>query len=153
LASRDVQVAIGSLPRFFRPDAQSFAAQPKALLAADPARVESMRARLGEGPWIAISWRSLQGRDRKGLAARKSIPLERFARLGQESGAGLLDLQYGDVSAERAEFHAKHPGVLMKLEDLDTFADLEGIAAAMLACGRVVTASNVNAHVAGAIGV
>jgi hypothetical protein len=146
-------VAIGSLPRFFRPDVHSFTAQPKALLVPDPARVEAMRAKLGDGPWIAISWKSLQSGDRKGLAARKSIPLERFATLAQESGARLLDLQYGDVSAERAEFQAKHPSVLTKLEDLDTFVDLEGIAAAMIACGRVVTASNVNAHIAGAIGV
>jgi len=151
-AACDAQVAIGSLPRFFRPDVHAFAAQPKALLAPDPRRVEAMRARLGEGPWIAIAWRSVQSGDRKGLAARKSIPLERFARLAQEAGARLLDLQYGDVDAERAAFEVKHPGVLMRLEDLDTYKDLEGIVAAMQACERVVTASNANAHLAGAIG-
>src|SRR5258706_16514 len=151
-AACDAQVAIGSLPRFFRPDVHAFAAQPKALLAPDPRRVEAMRARLGQGPWIAIAWRSVQSGDRKGLAARKSIPLERFARLAQEAGARLLDLQYGDVDAERAAFEVKHPGVLMRLEDLDTYKDLEGIVAAMQACERVVTASNANAHLAGAIG-
>jgi len=86
------------------------------------------------------------------MAARKSIALEHFARLAQSTGARLLDLQYGDVAAERAAFEAKHPGVLVRLDDLDTYANLEGIAAAMQACERVVTASNANAHLAGAIG-
>ncbi len=151
-ASCDAQVAIGSLPRLFRRDLASFASQPRALLTPDPARVEEMRSRLGEGRWIAISWRSLQKGDRRALAERKSIPLERFARFAEETGARLLDLQYGDVSAERAAFQEKHPGVLVRFEDLDTYADLEGIAAAMQACERVVTASNANAHIAGAIG-
>jgi ADP-heptose:LPS heptosyltransferase len=42
--------------------------------------------------------------------------------------------------------------VLHRLEGLDTHDDLEGVIAAIAACDRVVTASNVTAHLAGAIG-
>ena len=151
-ATCDHELPMGSLAALFRPDAASFAAQPHALLQPDAARVEAMRARLGAGRWIAISWRSLQGGERHALAERKSIPLEAFASLALVEGVRLLDVQYGDVDAERAAFMQRHPGLLTRLEDLDTYADLEGAAAAMAACERVITASNATAHLAGATG-
>lgn len=150
-AECDREIAIGSLPGVLRPDAASFAAQPRALLAPDEGRVAHFRDRLGAGRWIAISWRSLQPSERRALGDRKSIPLERFAALAQ-SGARLLDVQYGDAAAEREAFVRAHPGLLTRLEDLDPYADLEGVAAAMAACESVVTASNVTAHLAGATG-
>jgi hypothetical protein len=157
----DFQVPLGSLPALFRADAASFARQPQALLVPDPARVREMRERLGPpgspawggpGPLIAISWRSLQKGGRRGLAERKSIPLAHFASLAKARGARLLDLQYGDVQEERAEFDAAHPGILTRIEGLDTFHDLEGVLAAIAASDGVVTASNVTAHLAGALG-
>jgi hypothetical protein len=38
------------------------------------------------------------------------------------------------------------------LPDLDLYGDLEGVAALAAACDLVITASNVTAHVAGALG-
>jgi Flp pilus assembly protein TadD len=151
-AGCDRQVPLGSLPGLFRPTLESFGRQPAALLRADPARVEEMRARLGPGRWIAVAWRSLQKGDRQPIGERKSIPLETFAGLAGAGGARLLDLQYGDVDAERAEFHARHPGALTRIEGLDTKDDLEGVLAAIEACERVVTSSNALAHLAGALG-
>lgn len=152
-AGCDHHLPLGSLPGLFRPDTASFQAQPQSILVAEPDRVRQCRAALGPGPVIAISWRSLQKGGRRGLGERKSIPLEHFALLAQRTGARLLDLQYGDVQEERARFQARNPGVLVGLEGLDTFNDLEGVAAAIVACGRVVTSSNVTAHLAGALGV
>ncbi len=151
-SSCDAQVPIGSLPMLFRADRASFARQPRALLRPDPRRVDEARARLGPGRWVAISWRSLQKGPRRSLAQRKSIPLEAFAAFAQASGARLLDVQHGDVDAERAQFMARHPGVLARLEGLDAWHDLEGVAAAIAACDRAVMASNATAHLAGAIG-
>lgn len=146
------QLAIGSLGAMYRPDRASFARQPRALLRADPQRVAQMRALLGDGRFIGISWRSLQPRDRGGVAARKSAPLESFAQLAHASQARLVDLQYGDVDEERAAFDAAHPGLRVPIAGLDTFGDLEGLLAAIEACDRVVTTSNVTAHLAGTIG-
>ncbi|MGE5095052.1 MAG: tetratricopeptide repeat protein [Betaproteobacteria bacterium] len=146
------EIPIGSLPGLFRRDLASFDRQPAALLRPDADRVADMRARLGEGRWIGISWRSLQRAERRTLGERKSIALEEFAALAVP-GVRLLDLQYGDVEEERRAFMQRHPGMLARLEDLDAYADLEGVAAAMAACECVVTASNVTAHLAGALGV
>ena len=152
-ASCAAQLPIGSLPSLYRTDRASFARQPARLLAADPKRVEEMRAHLGAGRWIAIAWRSFQKGLRAGLAARKSIPLELFARLAVARDARLVDLQYGDAAEERAAFDAAHPGLLVRIPGLDAFSDLEGVLAAIEAAGEVVTASNVTAHLAGAAGV
>ena len=152
-AGCDFQVPLGSLPLLFRGTVASFEAQPSALLQSDPARVEATARALGGQRAIAISWRSLQGGARRALAARKSVPLETFAALATREGARLLDLQYGDVDEERRAFDARHPGVMLRLEDLDAREDLEGVAAALVACGRLVTTSNATAHLAGALGV
>jgi len=150
-AACERQLPIGSLAAMLRPDAASFARQPHALLQPDGARVEALRERLGEGRWIAVSWRSLQRGEREGLAQRKSFPLQALAALAR-AGVRLLDVQYGDVEAERAAFERAHPGLLTHFDDLDAYADLEGVAAAMAACEGVVSVSNVTAHIAGAIG-
>jgi tetratricopeptide (TPR) repeat protein len=153
LASCDTQVALGSLGRLYRPDRSSFTRQPARLLRADPRRVQAIRGQLGAGPCIAISWRSVQKGLRAGLGARKSIPLESFALLARARGARLVDVQYGDVDAERAAFEAAHPGVLLRPRGVDPFSDLEGVLAVLEACGEAVTASNAVAHLAGAAGV
>ncbi|MEO5692239.1 MAG: tetratricopeptide repeat protein [Usitatibacter sp.] len=148
-ASCDRQLAMGSLPQLMRPNLESFKAQPAALLAADPVRAQAFSERLGAGPLIGISWRSFQLRARARVARAKSAPLAAFAGLSRK--VHLLDLQYGDTSAERADF-ARAGGRLERLEDLDLYSDLDGVLAAIEACDRVVTTSNVTAHFAGALG-
>jgi tetratricopeptide (TPR) repeat protein len=151
-AACDYELPMGSLPGLFRRDVASFAAQPRALLSADARRMTAIREQLGRGRVIGISWRSLQKGGRRALGERKSIPLEHFAPLAQATGARLLDLQYGDVTAEREQFAARHPGVLVQIDGLDLHDDLDGVAAAIACCDRVVTSSNVTAHLAGALG-
>jgi hypothetical protein len=102
---------------------------------------------------VAISWRSLQRGARESRGARKSAPLAAFATLARRTGARLVDVQYGDVEAERSAFEREHPGVLVRLPGLDAFSDLEGVMAAIEACGSVETTSNVIAHLGGALGV
>ena len=152
-ASCRAQLGIGSLALMYRRDRASFARQPAQLLRADPMRVKAIGDELGEGRFIAIAWRSAQAGLRSGLAARKSIPLELFARLAKARGARLVDVQYGDAVQERAAFDAAHPGMRIALRGFDAFNDLEGVIAAIAACGEVVTSSNVTAHLAGAAGV
>lgn len=152
-AGCELQIPMGSLPRLFRRDLASFDLQPAALLRPDPARVEAMRHAIGGERAIAISWRSPQAGSRRALGERKSLPLESFAALASRESARLVDLQYGDLDEERRAFDARHPGVLLRLAGLDAREDLEGLAAALAACGRLVTASNATAHLAGALGV
>lgn len=152
----DAHIPLGSLPRLFRPSLASFAAQPRALLAADPGRARAFREELDRTvaapkppPLVGISWRSFQPSVRGELGKRKSATLASF--LGLSPGARLLDLQYGDTDAEREEF-ARAGGRLARLEGLDLFNDLDGLIAAIEACDVVVTTSNLTAHLAGSIG-
>jgi tetratricopeptide (TPR) repeat protein len=149
----DAHIPLGSLPRLLRPALESFAAQPPALLAPDPARAAAYRERVvaapGSGPIVGISWRTFQPKVRGELGRRKSASLEAFRGLAQD--ARLVDLQYGDTAAEREAF-ARAGGRLARLDDLDLFNDLDGLIAAIAACDLVVTTSNVTAHLAGAIG-
>ena len=148
-ASCDRQIAAGSLARWLRPSLASFAAQPRALLAADTPRARQYRDRLGEGPAAGISWRSFQARTRARVARDKSAPLAAFGRLARTHR--LLDLQYGDTAAERAAF-AQRGGQIEHFDDLDLFNDLDGVLAAIEACDVVVSTSSVTAHLAGALG-
>jgi tetratricopeptide (TPR) repeat protein len=147
------QLAVGSLPRLLRRDAASFDAQPPHLLAAEPARVDAYRARLAAPGkrTVAISWRSFQPKGRGYLQGKKSARLAAFAALASRDDLRLVDVQYGDTAAERAQFAAAG-GQLARLEDLDLFNDLDGVLAAIAACDLAITTSNVTAHLAGALG-
>ena len=152
-AGCDRHAAMGTLAGLLRPSSASFAGQPDALLAADPARAAAYRDRLhaiGTRP-IGISWRSFQPSTRGYVERKKSAPLAAFKALSQAGDLGLLDLQYGDTAAEREAF-AREGGRLARLEDLDLFKDLDGVMAAIAACDAVLTTSNVTAHLAGALG-
>jgi tetratricopeptide (TPR) repeat protein len=149
-AACDFELPFGSLPRYLRRNVDAFARQPRALLRADAERSSAIRARIGEG-CIGVSWRSFQAAARRRYEVAKSMPLEALGAFA-EAGVRLLDLQYGDVAAEREEFARRHGSVLAHLDDLDAFNDLEGMLAAIDACAAVVTTSNVTAHLAGAIG-
>jgi tetratricopeptide (TPR) repeat protein len=148
----EAHIPVGSLGRMLRPTVESFADQPQALLAADGARAAEFSRRLGPRPGtpiVGVSWRSFQPKARGELGRRKSASLQDLAALSQR--ARLVDLQYGDTSAEREAFAAAG-GKLERLDGLDLFNDLDGLLAAISACDLVVTTSNVTAHLAGAIG-
>ncbi len=145
-------IPVGSLPLLLRPTLESFARQPRALLAADAPRAALLRARLpAAARVIGISWRSFQPKDRGRVQRKKSAGLEAFIALSRRDELCLLDLQYGDTAAERAAF-ARAGGRLQRHADLDLFADLDGVLAAIEGCDAVVTTSNVTAHFAGALG-
>jgi tetratricopeptide (TPR) repeat protein len=153
-AGCDRHVSTGSLGRLLRPTRESFAAQPRALLAADPARRAAYRERLAEEGrrLVAISWRSFQPRFRGFLQGKKTAPLEAFAPIAARADVRLLDVQYGDTVEERAAFAAKHGDAIRRLDELDLYNDLEGVLAAIDACDLVLTTSNVTAHFGGVLG-
>ena len=63
-----------------------------------------------------------------------------------------IDLQYGDTSEERAAVERELGVRVENLPDIDNKEDIDGLAALISACDRVVTVSNTTAHLAGALG-
>jgi tetratricopeptide (TPR) repeat protein len=152
LPQEDVQAqtSIATLGRFLRPSLQSFPRRERGYLTADPARTVDLRARLAAGgkKVVGVSWRS--GNPKTGHS--KSAQLIDFSPILELEGIRFVDLQFGDTSEERAQVERATKVAVTKLEEIDNTKDIDGLAALMSACDAVVTISNTNAHLAGALG-
>jgi tetratricopeptide (TPR) repeat protein len=142
----------GSLPGLFRTTPESFAAQPAKLLAARGDRVAHYRHRLasaGEGPKVAISWRSAR---KNHLGPTKSARLSDFAPVLKLPGVLFHDVQYGDTAGERRAVEEAVGVRLTRFDEVDYYNDLEELLAILEASDLVITTSNATAHFAGALG-
>ena len=63
-----------------------------------------------------------------------------------------IDLQYNDTSIERDKFYKESGIKITKIDAVDNFNDLNGITSLIDICDFVITVSNTNAHISGAIG-
>jgi tetratricopeptide (TPR) repeat protein len=150
-AKFDCQANIGRLGLFLRTSAQAFATTGPHMKA-DLDRVAAFRERyaaLGSGPRIGIAWRSASPTHR-----RKSLTLEHFAPLfAALPHATFISLQYGDTAEELAEARTRHGVSIFHDNTFDNWSDLDGLAAQIASLDHVVTVSNLNVHLAGALGV
>jgi len=142
-----VHCASGDLGRWLRPDMAAF--PPHAgYLRADPARVAALRSALGGGRLVGLAWSSRQARNRR----FKGLDLAALAPALARPGVTLVDLQYGDTTAERAALAAAGTH-LRRVAEIDPLVDLDGFAALVAAMDAVVSVSNTTVHVAGGLGV
>ena len=144
------QEPIAGLGRYFRKRWEEFPRRDRGYLVADEARVRALRARIGgDGRLvIGLSWISKAPVG----GAQKSARLADFSGLLRAPGYRFVDLQYGDTRAERDAIERDLGVRVERLADIDNTNDLDGLAALMGACDAVVTVSNTNAHLAGALG-
>jgi len=147
----DLQIPVGDLGRLFRHSVADFLQHRNAFLKADVARNARMRQAIAAAAGeriCGISWRSVHpefGKD-------KSIPLAELRPLLETPGWRFVDLQYGDTAAERAMLKSETGIDIAHIDDLDMVRDIDGLAALIGACDTIVTISNTNAHIAGALG-
>jgi len=146
----DEHISLASLGRVLRLSVDDFSKTPHPYLNADTQRTESLRQALnGFGPRVwGLSWLSKNA----DIGAEKSLGLRQLAPLWDHTDAQWVDLQYGDTTLERQSFGLETSHALHKLEEVDNFHDLEGLAALIMACKGVVTTSNSTVHLAGALG-
>lgn len=69
----------------------------------------------------------------------------------RNQNATFINLQYGDVSVEIKEILDHYDIEIKSISNIDNFNDLDGLASLVDACDYVITASNVTAHIAGAL--
>lgn len=143
----DAHVPIGGLGEFFRQSSGDF--PRRAYLKADPERASALRGLLPANKMpVGISWRSINPK----FGMHKTAMLRDFSPLFMRSDVQLVDLQYGNTSAERAAIR-KEPGIeILHLDEIDNTSDIDGLAALIEACDAVLTVDNTTAHIAGALG-
>ena len=141
------QVAIGSLPHYFRRARADFPAR-MGYLAADKQRSEFWRAQLAVGfaVRVGIAWRGGTPRSRQ---FTRSTALAQWLPMLRLPGAAFHALQYGDIAHELSALRKEgvtiaNPGNAMH--------DLDELAAFISALDLVVTIDNTVAHLAGALG-
>ncbi len=144
------QIHIGSLGRIFRRQAADLKRVRTAYLQADTSRVSGLRSRVRTPRKITcgLSWVSKNPE----FGSNKSLNLDMLSSMLALTGVDFVDLQYGDTTAEREALAATHGLSLRKLDDIDNFHDIDGLAALIDACDIVVTVSNTTAHLAAALG-
>ena len=148
----DSQIAIASIGRHFikrSEDIQIFAA-PR-YIAPDPKRIEQVKQELNLQPndfVIGLSWASTAPR----IDKHKSIKLEELVGLWDIPNVKIVNLQYGKPDHDIEPFEEK-TGKQIWQTTVGNFFDLEGVAAIMSLCNAVVSVSNANVHIAGALGV
>lgn len=144
-----MQIAAGSLPALYRPDAASFPGT-RGYLRADEEKRERWRKRLaasGPGPKVGLSWRGGTAHTR---AALRSVAPAHLAPLLQRTDIAFVSLQYGAVEQDLGIMEAATSRIIHHWRD--ALADYDETAALVSALDLVITVQTAAAHLAGALG-
>lgn len=150
--SYDNQMALGSLPSFFRKDINSFENQKKYFLKSDQIKRSLLRKRLLAGKnskrILGLSWfsaNSIIGKD-------KSIDPIYFKNVLKIPNIEFVSLQYNHPNNRVGEFLNHQELGIRDFQDLDLYNDIDSMFSLVDACDYVITISNVTAHIAGSLG-
>jgi tetratricopeptide (TPR) repeat protein len=143
------QISVADLPRYFLgPEgAVNFYTKPY-LNPFEPGewKIDEKKRK----PRIGLSWRSLNNAH----AENKSLSIEHFATLLEDPNFSVLSIQYGDVSNDIETYRSRAASAsLQTIGAFDVTEDLLELSKVLTNLDAVVTVSNVNAHIAGALGV
>jgi len=146
----DSQINLASLGRFFRNSKEALNKVSTPYLHADQSRAAGLRARFANPAKLicGISWISKS----TVIGRNKSMMLQDLQPLLELQGTDFIDLQYGDTSAERQEMLDSKGLLVQKVQEIDNYGDLDGLAALIAACDVVISVSNTTAHLALAMG-
>ena len=147
----DLEVAIGSLPGYYRSTLADFPVR-KNYLVPDEQRHRFWLERLGslgKGLKIGISWR---GGRKDIVRSRRSTRLEQWRDLCTIQGTCFINLQYGDCQAELLEAREQYGLEIQNWADVDPLKDLDDFAALVSALDLVISVDNSTVHMAGALG-
>ena len=145
----DYHAPIGDLAKFYVNSFEDVKLRSDTYLQVNKSRSQKLKEALPKGKKICgISWVSKND----SIGANKSMTLEDLKDLLVLPDVTFVDLQYTDTSEERALFKQKYGVEIIKLEEVDNFDDIDGLASLIDACDCVVSVSNTTVHIAGAIG-
>lgn len=142
------QLPMGDLCGLFRPHTEDFLRHRKAYLRADPQRAAALKPQLPAGRRCGLAWFSKNAE----FGGSKSLGPEPVRALLGAGGWQFIDLQYGDTRAIREQLQRDTGVAITRVDSVDNFHDLEGLAALIDNCDLIVTVSTAAAHIAGAMG-
>lgn len=145
----DCRIALGSLPKFFRPSLESFPGTP--YIRASDAKVAKWKTKLaglGSKPKIGISW--VGGHKRTRMEVR-SLQLEQLLPILRQD-ATFVSLQYTDCKDEIAAFSGKYGIPIHHYAEAES-GNYEDAAAIVANLDLVITVCTSMVHLAGAMGV
>jgi hypothetical protein len=146
MSEHDSHIPIASMGKYFIYNIHQIEpTRSEGYIKADPHRVGMLKKELKlEGKRvIGLSWASTA----PAIGTHKSVGLEGFKSLFDIPDTVFINLQYGKPQDEAKDFH---PNLIST--HIDTFLDLENVAALMELCDVIVSPSNANVHLAAAIG-
>jgi hypothetical protein len=146
MSEHDSHIPIASLGRHFIRSVRDIEPNRSVgYVKADPNRVEHWRNELKlEGKRvIGLSWASTAPT----IGQHKSVGLEALRPLCDIPNTKFINLQYGEEQHKQGENF--HPNLITT--HVDTFMDLESVAALMELCDVIVSPSGANVHLAGAM--
>jgi tetratricopeptide (TPR) repeat protein len=147
----DFQCPIGSLPRWFRSNLESFP-QHHGYLVPDPERVAFWKERLdalGPEPKVGITWRSMRRSVSRDLHYTE---LEQWGPILAVPGLAFVSLQYDDCRAELDAARRRFGVRIHSWDDLDQRNELDDVAALLSALDLVIAPTTTPAIMAGAVG-
>lgn len=153
----DRQIQIGSLNRRYRMTPEKFP-NPHKFLIPDPERVEDFRRRLKALPGeikVAVLWRGRLPILDPSVEIDYLLP-EQLVPILKLPGLTFISVQYdaeGNLAhQEIEELREKYGVVVHEFDDLDTFNDLDGVAALLEACDVALGPKTATLHIAGGLG-
>jgi tetratricopeptide (TPR) repeat protein len=148
----DLWTPFGSLLQRFRPSVDSFPDR-RAFLVPDPERVrhwQGVLAALGPGPKVGLVWKSLRIDTAR---ARYYSPFEAWAPVLNTPGVRLVNMQYGDCTAEIEAARSQLRVEIFEPPGIDLTQDLDEVAALSSALDLVIGPANATSNIAAACGV
>lgn len=139
----DYQLPLGSLGKYFRNDKTDFlVSKPLFNIAVNDWPTKKKKYRCG------ISWKSKGGLK----SDKKNITLNFFHEFLNLDQIEFYDIQYTNEEDESNNFNKESLVEFKKPENLDIFNDIYGLLKFMDTCDFIISTSNTNAHLAGALG-
>ena len=147
----DCHMPFGDLGKFLRKDIKDFKKTKFPFISADKNLSNSIKDKFLNNKkfLVGISWTSYNQQ----LGHDKSVYLENLIPILKINNISFIDLEYRNSDLERKNLFDKYNLTIYKEDKIDSFNDIKGLTSIIEACDFVITCSNINAHLSGALGI
>jgi len=148
----DVQFLAGDMGAHFRTHIDAFPKRPEFIYPnkENQSRMRNDYAHRWPGKFlVGVSWRS--GNAKAGM--KRSVSLDQLRSLLANADCQFINLQYGDVVKDLANFKNNTGLDIFQDGNIDPLQDMDGFAAQIAALDLVISIDNSTVHLAGALGI